>query len=59
MRDSVIDFLVGHQPSTVRGRHYAPASAEQLRAAVDLLAPIDWVGVEEALPGNVVALRRR
>ena len=37
VRDSVIDYLVGHSPSSVRGRHYAPPTPEQLREAVALL----------------------
>lgn len=57
VRDSVIDHLVGHSPKSVRGRHYALPTAEQLRAAVDLLPPIAWeVRVEP--PENVFEPKR-
>lgn len=58
VRDSVIDYLVGHSPSSVRGRHYAPPTTEQLRAAVDLIPPINW-RQPEAEANNVVVLRPR
>lgn len=56
VRDSVIDFLVGHSPKSVRGRHYAPPTMEQLRLAVELLPPIAWA--VEAQGDNVVEFKR-
>jgi integrase len=62
VRDEVIDALVGHVGG-VRARHYVlmeDARATAMRAAVDLLPPIDWrgPGAAEDEPDNVVQLRR-
>ena len=59
VRDSVIDFLVGHAPASVRGKHYAPPTPEATRAAVERIPAIDWTGGEEEVPDNVVVLRPR
>lgn len=40
VRDPVIDFLVGHQPSGVRGRHYAEPEMPELVQAVAGLPPL-------------------
>ena len=42
VREAAIDVLVGHAPATTRRRHYAPIEPEDLRAAVDLLPPVNW-----------------
>jgi integrase len=42
VRDSVIDFLVGHAPASTRHRHYGQPGMDQLREAVGNLPPIDW-----------------
>ena len=63
-----IDKIVGHAPATVRERHYAPATDEQTRAAIELIPPMDWgpgiatvqwgYGVPTVSPrDNVVRLR--
>ena len=55
-------------PATVRERHYAPATDEQTRAAIELIPPMDWgpgiatvqwgYGVPTVAPrNNVVRLR--
>lgn len=58
VRDSVIDYLVGHAPMSTRRRHYAPPGFEQLQEAVGKLPPIDWKEREEAEGGKVVQFRR-
>lgn len=56
VRDSVIDFLVGHAPASTRRRHYAPPGMDQVREAVAKLPPVDW---REAPGGpNVLRMRR-
>lgn len=67
-REAAIDKIVGHAPATVRERHYAPATTEQIRAAIELMPPMDWgpgiatvqwgYGVPTVSPrDNVVRLR--
>ncbi len=58
VRDSVIDFLVGHAPRSVRGKHYSPPAPNQLRAAVDRMPPIAWKVRKRKAKGNVVAFRK-
>jgi len=57
VRDPVIDRLVGHRPATVRGKSYVPPREDELRAAVDLIPPIDWLGAEADDADNVIPLR--
>lgn len=42
VRSIVVDFLVGHAPASVRGKHYSPAKWPELEHAVRALPPIDW-----------------
>lgn len=54
--EAVIDALVGHHPSSTRDKHYAGVEElmEPMRAAVELLPAIDWVGPKGE--GKVVSL---
>ncbi|TNE92257.1 MAG: hypothetical protein EP330_02705 [Deltaproteobacteria bacterium] len=42
VRETTIDALVGHAPSSTRRKHYAPVGLDEMRDAVDLIPPIDW-----------------
>jgi integrase len=53
--DTVIDWLVGHAPSTTRGRHYAQPAENALRRAVDTVTAVDW----KAKDANVLHFDRR
>lgn len=57
--DVVIDELVGHHGKTVRSRHYAGTETllAPMRAAVDGLGPIDWIGSVDR--GTVISLAKR
>lgn len=54
VKDSVIDFLVGHAPVSTRGRHYARPGLAAQRKAVGLIPAIDWTGEPST---NVIQLR--
>lgn len=40
--DTVIDWLVGHAPSSTRGKHYAQPADSALRTAVGQIPAVDW-----------------
>lgn len=40
--DNVIEWLVGHAPSTTRGKHYTRPAATALEKAVASMPPVDW-----------------
>ena len=40
--DNVIDWLVGHAPSTTRGKHYARPAESASRRAVEMIPAVDW-----------------
>ncbi|MFK7928644.1 MAG: hypothetical protein AB8H79_10690 [Myxococcota bacterium] len=42
VRASVIDRVVGHKPTSVRGKKYVPARDEEVREAVELIPQMDW-----------------
>lgn len=42
VRASVIDRIVGHKPTSVRGKKYVPARDEEIREAVALIPEMDW-----------------
>ncbi len=42
MGDNVIEWLVGHAPSTTRGKHYAQPAESALRRAVEMVPAVDW-----------------
>lgn len=57
--EAAIDELVGHHGKTVRARHYVGSDSlwEPMRAAVDAMPPIDWLGPKELPNEKVVRLR--
>jgi integrase len=40
--DGVIDWLVGHAPSSTRGKHYAQPADGALRSAVKMIPAVEW-----------------
>ena len=52
----VVDWLVGHSPTSTRVRHYTRPAAQALRAAVDSIPPVDWT---DASPTVNLRPRRR
>ena len=53
----VLDFLVGHAPSTTRGRHYTDPAWNLLEAAIGHIPPVSWT--DEALETLQTGVNRR
>ena len=49
--DNVIEWLVGHAPSSTRGKHYAQPAESALKRAVEVIPAVDWQN------SNVTVLR--